>query len=336
MGRGSVRPALGAPATIGGVIDRTTFSTRDPEVARNFFSSAYVEAAWRGSVDQQAFELSSDRLDAGAFQVDFMRMSSRVVSRFRPTDVCFVTHLRGGSFDVHGAGLEERVVAGELVLGGRPGVETTTDATDIRQDVVTVDLRSLREAAGLDPEGEEVPTFSSIRPAGHASIGTWRATRAYLASTLGAPGAAASPLLVGSARRLLAGLVLETFPNSTAVATAPPRDDGARGSAILRRAVGFIDSNPQRDIGVADIAAAARASVRTVEYAFRRHLETTPTAYLRGVRLDHAHVELLTAAPGDGLTVTEVAYRWGFSSPSRFAAYYRETFGTGPADTLRK
>ncbi|NNG37403.1 helix-turn-helix domain-containing protein [Nakamurella sp. DB0629] len=32
----------------------------------------------------------------------------------------------------------------------------------------------------------------------------------------------------------------------------------------------------------------------------------------------------------------EVAYRWGFSSPSRFARYYREYFGTLPSEANRR
>jgi AraC-like DNA-binding protein len=44
---------------------------------------------------------------------------------------------------------------------------------------------------------------------------------------------------------------------------------------------------------------------------------------------------LLVAAP-DGLTVTEVAYRWGFSWPSRFTERYRAAFGTTPSETLRR
>ena len=67
--------------------------------------------------------------------------------------------------------------------------------------------------------------------------------------------------------------------------------------------------------------------------AFRRHLGTTPMTYLRRVRLGCAHQELHDG--GDGLTVTEIAYRWGFSNPSRFAQYYRAEYGTGPSDTLR-
>ncbi len=33
--------------------------------------------------------------------------------------------------------------------------------------------------------------------------------------------------------------------------------------------------------------------------------------------------------------MTVIAYRWGFSSPSRFAPYYRDAYGMLPSRTLR-
>lgn len=57
--------------------------------------------------------------------------------------------------------------------------------------------------------------------------------------------------------------------------------------------------------------------------------------YLRRVRLDHAHEDLVRADPSDGTTVTSVGYRWGFSSSSRFAQHYRAAYGIAPSDTLR-
>jgi AraC-like DNA-binding protein len=56
---------------------------------------------------------------------------------------------------------------------------------------------------------------------------------------------------------------------------------------------------------------------------------------LRRVRLDHAHQQLCAAGPGDGVTVTEVATRWGFVSLSRFAATYRDAYGVLPSYTVR-
>ncbi|MBV9819377.1 MAG: helix-turn-helix transcriptional regulator [Solirubrobacterales bacterium] len=103
---------------------------------------------------------------------------------------------------------------------------------------------------------------------------------------------------------------------------------------MQRRAIAFVDANPDLDITVGDIARAAHVTSRAVQLAFRRHLNTTPTAYLRQVRLQHAHQQLQAALPEDGLTVTRVALEWGFANPSRFARHYRAAYGRPPGDTL--
>ena len=57
-------------------------------------------------------------------------------------------------------------------------------------------------------------------------------------------------------------------------------------------------------------------------------------AYLRRVRLDQAHRQLRTADPGGEDTVARIALDWGFTSPSRFARYYRDAYGRVPSATL--
>ena len=103
--------------------------------------------------------------------------------------------------------------------------------------------------------------------------------------------------------------------------------------ATLRWAIAFIEARAGDDIGLTDIAGAACVTARAVQIAFRRHLDTTPMAYLRRVRLDQAHEELRAAAPG--ATVTIIAARWGFASPSRFTVDYRAAYGELPSHTLR-
>lgn len=105
-------------------------------------------------------------------------------------------------------------------------------------------------------------------------------------------------------------------------------------SAVLRRAITFIDENADREITLSDIAAAVNVTPRSVQYAFRRHLGTTPLEYLRRVRLDRAHRELQTADPSRD-TVMGIAGRWGFSHAGRFSSVYKRTFGTAPSETLR-
>jgi transcriptional regulator GlxA family with amidase domain len=74
-------------------------------------------------------------------------------------------------------------------------------------------------------------------------------------------------------------------------------------------------------------------SPRAVQLAFRPHLDTTPMAYLRRVRLRLAHRELLDADPATS-SVSAVAARWGFLNPSHFATLYRREFGRTPSRTL--
>jgi transcriptional regulator GlxA family with amidase domain len=140
-------------------------------------------------------------------------------------------------------------------------------------------------------------------------------------------------LIVGSVRRLLAASALATVPPSLVPAVSP-RDRTDATPTTLRRAIAFIEARAGDDIGLAGIAGAALVTPRAVQIAFRRYRDTTPMAYLRRVRLDRAHEQLRAAAPGRGASVTTVAARWGFASPSRFTAHYRAVYGELPSHTL--
>ena len=103
---------------------------------------------------------------------------------------------------------------------------------------------------------------------------------------------------------------------------------------MLRRALDFIHENSHYDITIRDIASAADVTPRAIQYAFREHLNTTPLEYLRRIRLERAHRELLSADPAFD-TVTSIAGRCGFSHPGRFSSAYKQVFGTEPSRTLR-
>jgi transcriptional regulator GlxA family with amidase domain len=186
--------------------------------------------------------------------------------------------------------------------------------------------------AGTGPGTSAPLRFLASHLASPAARAQWSAVTRYVDDLLASPDAALSPLVITSAARLLAATALTLFP-STAQAPATPRDRRDASTATVRRATAFINEQASRDITVPDIAAAACVTVRALQMAFRRELGTTPTAYLRTVRLARAHRELVDAGLGQD-TVTAVAYRWGFSSASRFSAYYRNTYGVSPRQTL--
>ncbi|HJU46532.1 MAG TPA: AraC family transcriptional regulator [Gaiellaceae bacterium] len=108
----------------------------------------------------------------------------------------------------------------------------------------------------------------------------------------------------------------------------------AASSRAVRRAVDFMHANASQPLTGGAVARAAGVGSRALQAAFRRDLGTTPTAYLRDLRLELAHAEL--TANGDDATVTEIALRCGFAHPGRFAAAYRARFGIPPSAERRR
>ena len=148
-------------------------------------------------------------------------------------------------------------------------------------------------------------------------------------SLLGA--ASGSPLIEAELRRHALHTTLAVFSPAftealerAAQRTAAPRS--------VRRAIACIEEHAHEPITVDDIAQAAGISARGLQYAFRRALGVTPTEYLRRERLARAHAEL---QDGWRMPVAEIARKWGFASPSRFAKHYREAYGRSPRQTQR-
>ncbi|BBH70998.1 AraC family transcriptional regulator [Actinoplanes sp. OR16] len=101
----------------------------------------------------------------------------------------------------------------------------------------------------------------------------------------------------------------------------------------IRRVVEAMRAQPGRPFTVADLAGIAGVGVRSLQQSFQRYVGMPPMTYLRQLRLGLVHDELRQALPGT--TVAQVAYRYGFTHPSRFAAAYRQRYGAAPSDTLR-
>ncbi|MFJ6662211.1 AraC family transcriptional regulator [Streptomyces sp. NPDC091377] len=103
----------------------------------------------------------------------------------------------------------------------------------------------------------------------------------------------------------------------------------------IQRAMAIIEAHAAEPLTVADIAEAVGTGVRALQDGFRRYADTTPMTYLREVRLLRVHADLLESDPSN-ISVTEIATRWGFLHPGRFAIQYRERFGEKPSVTLRR
>lgn len=64
-------------------------------------------------------------------------------------------------------------------------------------------------------------------------------------------------------------------------------------------------------VSVTDIARAARTSPRSLREGFRVHLNTTPQDYLRRLRLDQAHRDLLAISDGRAVGTVNPGRREG-------------------------
>lgn len=103
----------------------------------------------------------------------------------------------------------------------------------------------------------------------------------------------------------------------------------------LRRVLDYIHEHLAEPLSVTELARVGEVSVRSLQQSFRRHLGVTPTAYIRDLRLERVHADLVAADPDAGDSVAEIASRWGFTHLGRFASLYRAAFGRPPSCTLR-
>ena len=145
-------------------------------------------------------------------------------------------------------------------------------------------------------------------------------------------GPLAHPLATQRLEQVLMHGLLFAQPHNHSAALASPSP--AAGVRPVSRAVELLLGNPAHPWTVTELAVEVSLSVRSLQDGFRRSLDTTPMAYLRRLRLEKVHEELVAAEP-DSVRVTEVAARWGFVHLGRFAAAYRSQFGERPSDTAR-
>jgi AraC-like DNA-binding protein len=111
-------------------------------------------------------------------------------------------------------------------------------------------------------------------------------------------------------------------------------DLSARRPRTVKRALDAMHAEPGRAFTAAGLATIAGVGVRVLQESFRRHVGMPPLTYLRRLRLDGVHAELSRGDPRQ-VSVSEVAYRWGFTHLGRFAGAYRARFGVPPSQTLR-
>ena len=74
---------------------------------------------------------------------------------------------------------------------------------------------------------------------------------------------------------------------------------------------------------------------KTLQNGFKSLFGFTPKLFLRQLKLNHVHHDLLEASP-DTTYVSKIAHKWGFRHMGHFSQYYTELFKENPSITLEK
>ena len=313
--------------------ERTEFVTTDPEEGRARVAEMYADSRLMVHGSPEDFHFEQSRCDLGGVRLDTFGNSLVTEYTVEPLEQVLVVRMLDRSMEVDTDASHRRLGPGDIALLAQPDLGYSTRLEGARMQLVGFDLGYLESVAG--PAGVGRLGYHTL---GAEQARHWLRTVAYVEQTAADPVTGSSPLVLGAAARMLAATTLAAFDPQHVCLDAPvlARDRTDATSATLRRAVTYLETNPDLDIGVTDVAAACHVSARAVQLAFRRHLDTTPMAYLRRVRLDRVHADLQAADPSGPVTVSEVAARWGALGTGRFSAYYRAEFGELPSETLRR
>ena len=315
-----------------GPVQSFEFTTRDADEAYDFLIRASANYHPRMVATNKNYLLQLTRTSGGSFWIDSLRHTAQIRYDVAPLGYLLIYRLVSGRYEKE----SERIGPGAVGVIADPRDAYGGYENGLSMRLAGVQLPILAQVAARDPgdDGGSV-RFTSLLPVSAAAMLHWESAVEYAGAVLNNAEAAASPLLRGTTARTLAAAALTAFPNTTWDEDAAAREHSKPAPDAVRLAVAYIDTHAGEDVSLLDIARAVSITPRALQYAFRRHLDTTPLGYLRIVRLDRAHTDLLNADPTRGDTVASIAMRWGFLHQGNFAAAYRDAYGTTPRQALR-
>jgi AraC-like DNA-binding protein len=184
-------------------------------------------------------------------------------------------------------------------------------------------------SGGQDDEPVATPTRFSLRTSEGSAFyrhvcSVWAALNWQ---DLGVPSSAAIEAAEGNLATLFLRAVGDARVNNARAETSDSR--------YRCRAEDYIRAHENRPVSVAEVAAAAGVSARSLSRAFHRRHGMSTQAYIRQRRLEAVHRALL-GAESTAAKVSTIAPEFGFIELGRFAVEYRKRFHESPSETLRR
>ncbi|WP_307486556.1 helix-turn-helix domain-containing protein [Microbacterium trichothecenolyticum] len=293
-------------------------------------TQAWLQAQY-GQVDVLADRASIAEHAVGdtAFALRHLIWECRAEIVYEADRFFFATSTTGYSWSIGATSGDYSVEPGIVEPGheliGRP------DRADVQ--LLAFDASWLTETARtIYGDDDLIVRFEGMGPVSRHMRDYWLATLRW---SLTQTPLLAEPLVRAHVRRALASATLEAFP-----LVGDPRERRASAieqAAIYRAATSWIDDHASLPVTVDDAAHAVGASTRGLRRAFlaNGHLASSPEDYLSAARLSAAHADLLDA-DAEGISVDEVAVRWGFVDPEAFASAYLHAYRVSPQRTLER
>ena len=233
---------------------------------------------------------------------------------------------QGGTATAGGgsAGVALRGHAGTSLLGSDDNVRTNLW---IEADLIETALSEMLE--------DELRRPLEFHPAIDWSVGLAASLAGQMelfAAELARPdGVASNAIALASFRDLVVRTVLHGLRHNY-VERLTPRP-AAPAPVFLQRAEAFMRAYAEQTLRMADVAAAAGCSVRTLNNVYRHFRDTTPSKSLQAIRLQCLRDALQSGEDG---SIPTLARRYGFTNGGRLVKAYSTRFRERPSETLRR
>jgi AraC-like DNA-binding protein len=328
---GVTAASVGTQAT--SFADGLDFATVDQDAARDWASATFaphqLHIGGRERINFRSRVIPSPRLTMGT-----MRYGATVTMKAQPLETCY--HLifpACGDNHVSQNGVSSHVIADRVgvVLDPRYplSIAWSSDSWQYHIKIPTWILDS--HAARLAGRGIEGVRFGlEIDITTGAGRALFSMVEFFAREFSKDEGLGANPLACRELEAAFMSQLLIACPNQ--FSTDLFADSGRTTRSSMSRVLDYIDANLGVEISSADLTIVAGVGLRALQTAFRSATGMSPTAYLRGQRLDRVRLEL---SHGSEELITNIAARWGFYHLGRFAYQYRERFGELPSETAR-
>ncbi len=315
---------------------RILLDTRDVDQAREAVAASYCPHLLSVKGRGRAFHAVQSEADLGAISVHHLEYGADTfVDPLPLAEWLLVSTPLQGRLEVSSYGENRTLGRGDTVVLDPYRRFSLRFLDGCRLLTMRFPRRLVEDVLG-ELTGGDAPVrarFEVGGPPSRRAASTWHAVSRLITSEAEGRGVSAThPLLRAQLERAAVVAVAETHPGRFPVHQRVPRTM----PAAVQRAAELMEEAPDRPLRLSDLAAAARLGPRALQEAFQRHLGLTPMEFLREVRLRRAHGDLVAADRADGATVTDIAYRWGFPNPGRFARDYAKRYGCPPSETLRR